>query len=106
MSVIVKNLSPHEVKKMLDEKSALLIDVREADEYAAEKIEGARHHPLSSFNPEALPKPTAGQSVVFHCAGGVRSAKAVAKCKQAGLAYDAHLEGGLNAWKSAKLPTR
>ena len=106
MNETQKNLSPVEVKKMLDDKSCLLVDVREADEYAAEKIEGAVHHPLSSFDPHALPRPAAGQSIVFHCAGGVRSAKAIAACRQAGLNHNAHMAGGLRAWKQDKLPTR
>jgi rhodanese-related sulfurtransferase len=90
-----KNLTPVEIKKMLDEKSIVLVDVREADENASERIEGAVLMPLSTFNPQSLPKVAAGQSIVFHCAGGVRSAKAVAKCQQAGVDASAHMEGGI-----------
>jgi rhodanese-related sulfurtransferase len=100
-----KNLSPVEIKKMIDDKSILLVDVREAEENASERIEGAVLMPLSSFDPQALPKPAAGQSIVFHCAGGVRSAKAIAKCQQAGVNANAHMEGGIGAWKKASLPT-
>ncbi len=101
-----KNLSPVEIKKMLDDKAIILVDVRELDEHNAVRIEGAVSFPLSRFDPRALPKPAEGQSVVFHCAGGVRSARAIAQCQQAGLDYCAHMAGGIQAWKQAGLPTR
>ena len=106
MNCAIKNLSPADVKEMLDEKSILLIDVREEQEYAEEHIEGAVLFPLSLFDPQDLPEPAAGQTVVFHCLGGMRSAAAFAKCQQAGLPYNAHLDGGLKAWVQAGLPTR
>jgi rhodanese-related sulfurtransferase len=100
----MKNYAPQEVKALLDEGKIALIDVREPDEYAAERIAGSIPFPLSAFDPAKLPN-TNGKVVVFHCAGGVRSARAVDACQKAGLAHDAHLAGGLSAWKSAGLPT-
>lgn len=100
----MKNLSPQEVHKMLKEGSIALIDVREKDEHTSERIHGAVLCPLSSFDPHKLPD-CGDKPVVFHCAGGVRSAKAVSKCLSAGLPHGAHLAGGLSAWKSAGLPT-
>ncbi len=98
-----RNLAPHEVMQLLTDDAIVLIDVREADEHARERIQGAVLCPLSTFHPSKLPDPC-GKSVVFHCAGGVRSAQVIAKCCSSGLAYDTHMEGGIKAWKAAGLP--
>lgn len=99
-----KDLSPQQVKAALDAGEILLIDVREPDEFAAERITGARNVPLSTFNPAALPH-AEGKTTVLQCAGGKRSAMAVDKCRKAGQAIETHLAGGLAAWKAAGLPT-
>ena len=99
-----KDLTPQQVKAALDAGEILLIDVREPDEFAAEKIAGAVNVPLSIFNPAALPD-AAGKTIVLQCAGGKRSAMAVDKCCKANQAIDTHLAGGLAAWKAAGLLT-
>ena len=97
-------LSPTDVAKAMRESSIMLIDVREPQEHRAERIDGAVLFPLSTFDPAALP-PTAGRTIVFHCGVGKRSAMAVAKCLAHGLGHNAHMSGGLQAWKRAGLPT-
>ena len=82
---------------------AILIDVREPNEHAAERIEGAILMPLSSFDPAKVPQDP-NRPVVFHCARGGRSAQAVQHCRHAGLKVDSHLAGGIIGWKSAGLP--
>ena len=99
-----KDLTPQQVAAALKAREILLIDVREPDEVAAEKIAGALNVPLSTFNPVALPD-AAGKTIVLQCAGGKRSAMAVDKCRKANQAIDTHLAGGLAAWKAAGLPT-
>ena len=42
-------ISPIEAKRLIEEKGALLVDIREPDEFARERIEGARLMPLSVF---------------------------------------------------------
>ena len=99
-----KDLTPQQVKAALDAGEILLIDVREPDEFAAERIAGSRNLPLSKFSPGDLPKAD-GKTVVLQCAGGKRSAMAVDQCRKAGEAIETHLAGGLAAWKAAGLPT-
>ena len=99
-----KDLSPHQVKAALDAHKILLIDVREPDEFAAEKIAGAVNVPLSTFDPATLPD-AGSKTIVLQCAGGKRSAMAVDQCRKAGRAVETHLAGGLMAWKAAGLPT-
>jgi rhodanese-related sulfurtransferase len=78
-----------------------LVDVREHHEIAAERIPGALAMPLSKFDPANLPK----GEVVLSCLGGKRSAAALARCQEAGVAVNTHIRGGLMAWKAAGLPT-
>ena len=99
-----KDLTPQHEKAALAAREILLIDVREPDEFAVERIAGAHNVPLSSFNPAALPD-AGGKTVVLQCAGGKRSAMAVDQCRKAGQAIETHLAGGLAAWKAAGLPT-
>lgn len=98
-----QDLSPAQVKAALDAHDILLVDVREPGEFGAERIHGALNFPLSTFDPAALPD-AGGRRVVFQCGSGKRSATAVDHCRRAGLRHDAHLAGGILAWKAAGLP--
>jgi len=97
----IEDLTPEQVAAKM-KSGAVLIDVREPAEFDAEHIDGARLVPLSSFDPNALPKDV---PLIFNCGIGKRSAMAVARAQQAGYAHKAHLAGGLAAWKTAGLPT-
>jgi rhodanese-related sulfurtransferase len=99
----LKNLDADEVARLLKDDSIVLVDVRETDEYASERIPGAMSLPLSDFNVQSLPA-DGGRAVVFQCGSGVRSARAVDICRKAGLPHDSHLKGGITAWKAAGLP--
>lgn len=101
---MLTNLSPMEVKALLDADRITLIDVREPHEYSAERIPGALLFPLSTFNVADLPLASDARPLVFHCGAGVRSARAVAACEAAGLPHHRHLQGGMGAWKAAGLP--
>ncbi len=96
-----RDLSPAAVKALLDRGEAVLVDVREPSEFAAEHIAGAILHPLSSFDPAALP---AGR-LIFQCGIGKRSLIALQRSTAAGLPHGQHLQGGLAAWKQSGLPT-
>jgi rhodanese-related sulfurtransferase len=60
--------------------------------------------PLVGFDPAALPDPE-GKRVVFSCRSGRRSVTASQLAQNAGLPYDAHLAGGILAWKAAGYDT-
>jgi rhodanese-related sulfurtransferase len=100
---VLNEWSPAETQAALEKGEIVLIDVREPREFAAERIHGALLHPLSTFEPQGLPAGGA-RRVVLHCAGGKRSAAAVAACQAAGVEVDTHMAGGLMGWKSAGLP--
>jgi rhodanese-related sulfurtransferase len=100
----VQNLTPDEVADGMKEGRILLIDVREPNETDIERIPGSTLLPLSTFDPHAIPDPE-GRTIVFSCRSGNRSVKACEMAQAAGLAINAHLAGGIKAWKEAGLPT-
>jgi rhodanese-related sulfurtransferase len=100
----VEDLSAEEVKAGMDAGKILLVDVREPNELALERIPGAAEMPLRSFDPASLPDP-GDKRLVFSCRTGNRSVTASLLAQQAGLPYDAHMAGGLKAWKAAGFPT-
>jgi rhodanese-related sulfurtransferase len=102
--VAVRDLTAEEVAAGLEEGRVLLIDVREDKETAAERIPGSVLMPLSAFDPLDIPNPE-GRMVVFSCRSGNRSVKASEIAQAAGLAYDAHLAGGILGWRAAGYPT-
>jgi rhodanese-related sulfurtransferase len=92
-----------ELAELLRANAALVIDVREADEFADGHIPGAVNMPLSTFQPTKLPDP-GGKRLVLTCLGGKRSAMALDKCSAIEALGDTHLAGGFNAWTAAGLP--
>lgn len=82
---------------------ALVVDVREADEFASGHIPDAINMPLSTFQPSKLPA-ASGRKLVLNCLGGKRSAMALDKCSVAQAVVDTHLAGGFGAWQAANLP--
>lgn len=89
------------LREWLDADSALVVDVREPEEFAREHIPGARLIPLSAFEPSRIP---AGAMVVLHCRSGRRSAEAAARLASTGRCDVLQLKGGIEAWKAAGLP--
>jgi rhodanese-related sulfurtransferase len=101
----VRNLTPEEVAHGLQESRMVLVDVREPNEVAVESYPDAVVVPLSSFDPAEIPDPQ-GREVVFACRSGRRSVTASLAAQEQGYPYDAHLAGGILAWKAAGLPTK
>jgi rhodanese-related sulfurtransferase len=99
----IETLDPPEVSRLLKVGKALLIDVREPPEYAAERILGAFLYPLSTFDAAAVPA-DGSRRVIFHCGSGKRSLAAAEKFLAAGASHAVHMGGGIAAWKAAGLP--
>ena len=97
-------MKPRDVHDALQAGSIVLVDVREDAEHAGERIAGALLHPLSSFDPAALPVSN-DKPVVLHCGSAKRSATALDLCRKAGVPVTTHMSGGIMGWKAAGLPT-
>lgn len=81
---------------------AIIIDVREDDEFAGGHAPGAKNFPLSTFAEhfEEIPKDT---TVYVICQAGGRSARACDYLE--GQGYDAvNVEGGTGEWIANGLP--
>ncbi|MEO8899634.1 MAG: rhodanese-like domain-containing protein [Candidatus Dormibacter sp.] len=81
---------------------AILLDVREDDEWAAGHAPRARHAPLGQLAVHLRTLSADGVFVVV-CRSGSRSARAQAELLQAGRRA-INLDGGMRAWSDAGLP--
>lgn len=96
-----QRVSVHDAKRLID-AGAALVDIREADERARERIVGTRHFALSRIND---PINTDGApAVIFHCRTGSRTAAAAERLASVAGADAYILDGGIEAWKAAGLP--
>ena len=101
----IPEIDPATVDVWLRSGEVILIDVREPDEYARERIATARLVPLSRFDPGAVPINGAGR-IVTQCRSGRRSLEAAARLMSAGRSEVFSLKGGIEAWKAAGLPVQ
>lgn len=99
----VREIDAGTARRWLESGAAVLIDVREPDEHARERIAGAKLNPLSRFDP-GLIGAAPGQRVVLHCKGGKRSADACRLAASRAGTEVFSLAGGIEAWKKAGLP--
>jgi len=98
-----REVSPHELASLLAANQALVVDVRELDEFADGHIPGSINMPLSTFQSSQLPA-SGGRQLVLTCLGGKRSGMALDKCAAAQAQVDTHLAGGFGAWAKSGLP--
>jgi rhodanese-related sulfurtransferase len=87
------------------EQAPVIVDVREADELAAVRVDGVTHVPMSGFTEHAgeLPK---DRPLLILCASGARSAAVTAYLLRSGWTDVANIDGGINAWQKAGLPVQ
>lgn len=99
-------IEPRDAQAMIARGEAVLIDVREPDEHARERIAGATLMPLGTLSPEKV-RALGAKRVLIHCKSGRRGGDATAKC--AGLlgagVQVSNVRGGIEAWRAAGLPT-
>ncbi|ACB74716.1 rhodanese-like domain-containing protein [Opitutus terrae] len=106
----VANVTPAEAAQRVAAGQAVLVDVREPNEWADTGVaEPAVLLPMSDFNGEQkLWKPflekNAGKELILYCRSGSRSGKVAAKLAAQG--QPVANAGGFRDWKSAGLPVR
>ncbi|MDA1008709.1 MAG: rhodanese-like domain-containing protein [Planctomycetota bacterium] len=103
----IQSATPRQIQQWISEGTCVLIDVREEDEHARERIHGAILIPLSKFDPRlAASYATRGQRIAFYCRSGKRSADA-SRITVASLATThsvVNMTGGIEGWKQDALP--
>ncbi len=107
MTAMLNPLSAVDAKALLDQGRAVLVDIREKDEFSRRHIAGALSKPLSSWqaNWEAthLAVP-ADCDLIFTCRSGMRTAGASDRLAARALGAAHVLNGGVDAWGKAGLP--
>jgi rhodanese-related sulfurtransferase len=98
---MIKSASVIEVKQWLDLGDAVLVDVRENNEWAQGYIGGATHIPLATVTTKSIPS-FQGKKLVMQCRSGARSRTACGLLTKENPDIDVYnLEGGILAWQQA-----
>lgn len=99
----LKTISPARAAELM-RAGAVLIDIRETDEHARERIPGAQHHALSRID-HNTPVRAGDDVLIFHCRSGARTKGNAGRLSAAAPKCETYiLEGGIDAWKKAGLP--
>ncbi|MDO9404939.1 MAG: rhodanese-like domain-containing protein [Polaromonas sp.] len=91
--------------QLINREKAVVVDVRETDEFAAGHLGGAKNIPLNELE-SRLPLVVKNKALplILVCATGARAGRAVATAKKLGYEQAQVLGGGLKSWKEANLP--
>jgi len=90
---------------LINRQDALVLDVREAGDFGAGHILGAKNLPLARIEQGADEIAKRKQKpVIVYDEDGQRAAKAATALKRHGFTQVANLSGGLGAWRQAGLP--
>lgn len=86
------------VKELNEMEGVLLVDAREAEEFAVSRMPGAKHVGYNKFDIESFNNITKEQKIVVYCSVGYRSEKVAEKLRQAGFKQVFNLYGGIFEW--------
>ncbi|MGZ8239080.1 MAG: rhodanese-like domain-containing protein [Methylobacter sp.] len=99
-------ISPNEAATMRVKNHAVIVDVRENDDWNEHNIHGAIHIPLSQLNDRLTElEPYKNRPVITQCVAGLRSAQAQLRLKAAGFSKVYLMNGGIKAWHEQGLVT-
>jgi rhodanese-related sulfurtransferase len=91
--------------QLINQKNAVILDVREATEYAGGRIANAKQIPLSQLASKLKDlEKFKEKPIIVACRAGLRSASASKLLKQNAFNQVYQLKGGLTAWQQANLP--
>jgi len=96
----VREIEPAEAEQEIAAGDAVVLDVREPDEYEQGALPGALHIPRGTLETSVEGRiPDKSSHVVVYCAGGTRSAFAAQTMQDLGYTDVASVIGGFNRWK-------
>ncbi|MFZ6648722.1 rhodanese-like domain-containing protein [Undibacterium sp. TJN25] len=92
--------------QFMNQGKTLVLDVRDAEEFASGHLQNAKNIPLAEL-PNRIKEieKSKNATTIAVCDRGIRSSSAVSVLKNAGFEQAFSLEGGLSAWKAQGLPT-
>ena len=102
----ITEIRPTDADAKMRSGDAVIVDVREKDEWDEEHIPGAIHMSRGTIELDIEEKiPDMNQTIITHCGGGGRSALAAESLQRMGYKNVRSMAGGFKAWKAAGLPT-
>src|SRR5213596_2550293 len=102
----VTEISPQDAAAKLKSGEAVIVDVRDKDEWGEGRIPGALHMSRGTVELDIEEKvPDTNAMIICHCGGGGRGALATESLQKMGYKNVRNMAGGFNAWKAAGLPT-
>jgi len=102
----ITEISPTNAAAKMKSDSAVIVDVREREEWDEGHIPGAIHLSRGMIEldiEEKVPDPET--MIICHCGGGGRSALAAESLQKMGYKKVRSMAGGFRAWKALGLPT-
>ncbi len=101
----VREVEPAEAETEMAGNGAVVLDVREPDEYEQGALPGALHIPRGTLETSVEGRiPDKSSHVLVYCAGGTRSAFAAKTMQDLGYTDVASVVGGFNRWKDEGRP--
>jgi molybdopterin/thiamine biosynthesis adenylyltransferase/rhodanese-related sulfurtransferase len=96
----IREVDTAEAERLREQPGAIVLDVREPDEYEQGAIPGSVHIPRGQLESTIEGRvPEHDRPLVVFCAGGVRSAFAAKTLEQLGYTDVVSVKGGFNKWK-------
>ncbi|HSR07833.1 MAG TPA: rhodanese-like domain-containing protein [Bryobacteraceae bacterium] len=107
-TILPLETSPQDVQRRIDAgESLVLIDVREPEEFAITRIEGATLIPMRSIpaNLQQLEAKADEAALIVFCHHGVRSLNVVRWLREQGVSTCQSMAGGIDAWSAMVDPS-
>ena len=102
----ITETSPADAAAKLNSGEAVIVDVRDKDEWDEGHIPGAIHISRGTIELDIEEKvPDTNAMIICHCGGGGRSALAAENLQKMGYKNVRSMAGGFKAWKAVGLPT-
>lgn len=100
-----KGVSPQGLSQLVNRENALIVDIRDANEFRNGHISGSQNIPYARIDEHIPPlKKDLARPIVVVCNIGQTAGSAGLKFKQAGFTKVYKLEGGISGWKAQSLP--
>ena len=101
----VANVSATEAVMLMSRSKPLILDVRDATEFAAGHIQGAKNIPMAELAGRIKEiEKFKDKPVLVHCQRGMRAKSACSILRAQQFSQLSNLQGGLDTWVEAKLP--
>jgi rhodanese-related sulfurtransferase len=98
-------VSPLQATLMINREDAVVVDVREPNEFAAGHVPNARHIPAGAVDKRLAELDRyKDKPVIVVCQSGNRSSAACSALRKSGFEKVYNLAGGIAAWEQAGMP--